>query len=213
MSQSAIARAEAGHFDSLSLRTLRRVTATLDIRLDFDARWRGGELDRLLDSRHAMIGAVATAQLVAAGWRTLQEVTYAIYRERGSIDVLGLKVDIAAAAILEIKSEVTSWEEAQRKFDEKVRLLPKITFEREGWRPRLIGRILVLDDTTTNRRRIHQVGPGVDQSYPARTREVRTWIKEPTGPLAGLWFLPSIHAQGRRQGAGGFHRVRKAKSG
>jgi hypothetical protein len=38
---------ERGHLDTLSLRTMRRVAAVLDVRLDLVARWRGGELDRL----------------------------------------------------------------------------------------------------------------------------------------------------------------------
>lgn len=185
--------------------------AALDVRLDLNARWRGGELDRLIDSRHAAIVTVCAACLVGWGWTALQEVTYAIYRERGSIDLLGLRQDIAAAAVMEIKSVVTSWEETQRRFDEKVRLLPKIVFERTGWRPRTVAKILVLDDSMSNRRRIAQLGAAVSQAYPARTREVTKWLREPSGALAGLWFLSVPHGPGLSERRGGPRRVRRQK--
>jgi hypothetical protein len=147
--------------------------------------------------------------LVAAGWEVMQEVTYAIYRERGSIDLLGLRADIATAAIMEIKSEITSWEETQRRFDEKVRLLSKIVYERVGWRPRIVGKLLVIDDSMTNRRRIDRFGAVIHQSYPARTREVRRWIELPDRPVSGIWFLSPSHARGISDGKGGPRRVRR----
>ena len=54
----------------------------------------------------------------------MQEVTFANYRERGSIDVLAVNEGERAVLITEVKSEITSWEETQRRFDVKVRLLP-----------------------------------------------------------------------------------------
>jgi hypothetical protein len=194
--------------DTISLRALRRITAAVDVRLDLDARWRGGELDRLIDSRHAAMAARAADYCAGCGWLTAQEVTYAFYGERGSIDLLGLRPDIAAAAVMEVKSEITSWEEAQRRFDQKVRLLPKIVFERHGWRPRTVGKILILDDTMTNRRRVAAAGATAGHSYPSRTRAVRRWLAETDGNLAGIWFLSSSTERGTRESRGGPHRIR-----
>src|SRR5688500_2077451 len=105
VSQSVIARAEAGHIDGLTLRTARRILAALDARADLNARWRGGELDRLLDSRHSEICAGTAEIVVRDGWATVQEVSYAIFPERGSIDLLGLRRSELIALIVEIKSE------------------------------------------------------------------------------------------------------------
>ncbi len=154
--------------------------AALDVRLDLNARWRGGELDRLIDSRHSSIVGTAANVLVDDSWAAFQEVTYAVYRERGSIDLLGLQEAVAAAVVMEIKSELTSWEETQRRFDEKVRLLPKIVMERVGWRPRVVGKVIVLDDSMTNRRRIALLGAAAAQAYPDRGREIRKWLRHPT---------------------------------
>ena len=186
--------------------------SAVDARLDLEARWRGGEIDRLIDARHAAIGAAATNVLIDDGWTTFQEVTYAIYGERGSIDLLGVKDAQALAVVMEIKSELTSWEETQRKFDEKIRLLPRIVNERLGWRPRVVGAVVVLDDTMTNRRRIASLGRAANQSCPARTREVRRWLREPSGPLRGIWFLSAIPARGGSDRQGGFHRVQAQRS-
>jgi hypothetical protein len=155
---------------------------------------------------------VAADVLIDDGWRTLQEVTYAVYRERGSIDLLGVKDEEAIAVAMEIKTELTSWEETQRKFDEKVRLLPRIVHERLGWRPRVVAAVIVLDDTMTNRRRIASLGPAADHEYPARTREVRRWLRQPSGPLRGIWFLSPIPARGLSDRRGGSHRVRRSRS-
>jgi transcriptional regulator with XRE-family HTH domain len=212
-SQSLIARAEAGHLDTLAVRMLRSILAALDARLELGPRWRGGDLDRLLDSRHSAAALPASNLLVASGWTSLQEVTYAVYGERGSIDVLGLREDVAAAFVGEVKSVITSWEETQRKFDEKVRLLPKIVHERFGWRPRIVARVLIVEGTPTNRRRIAALGATVDQLYPLRSREVRAWVGNPTGNVAGIWFVSPRTGGGISKGRGGNCRVRCPRNG
>lgn len=212
VSDSVVSRAEAGHVETLSLQTIRRILAAVDVRADLSARWRGGELDRLLDSRHTAIVTAASTELVSWRWLVLQEVTYAIYRERGSIDLLGLRPADAIALVTEVKSEVTSWEETQRRFDEKVRLLPKIVFDRVGWRPRVVGKVLILDGTMTNRRRVASLGAAAQQGYPARTVDVRRWIRQPIGPLAGIWFLSNPRPPAVSDGRGGSHRVRVPKT-
>jgi transcriptional regulator with XRE-family HTH domain len=177
VSQSVIARAEAGHFDQLPLRTTRRILTALEARVDLHLRSRGGELDRLMDVRHAEICS-SSAEIVARdGWDVLQEVTYSIFGERGSIDLLGMRRLEFIALIMEVKSEVTSWEEAQRRFDDKVRLLPRILHEREGWRPRTVGKVIVIDHTMTNRRRVAAAGVGTTLAFPARGREIRAWLR------------------------------------
>ena len=115
----------------------------------------------MLDARHAGLIGAAGDVLARDGWALLQEVTYSFNGERGSIDLTGLRPAERIVIIHEIKSEIYSWEETQRRFDQKVRLLPRIIFERFGWRPRLIAQVIVLDETMTNRRRIKLLGAAV----------------------------------------------------
>src|SRR3990172_9255596 len=66
VSQSAVSRLETGHLDELSLSTIRRIAAALEITVDFAPRWRGGELARLLDEGHAQLVGGAGPDLAAA---------------------------------------------------------------------------------------------------------------------------------------------------
>src|SRR3712207_7778841 len=52
----------SGHISTLSLDVIRRLAGVLEARAVIDLRWRGGELDRLVDELHARLGTlVATA--------------------------------------------------------------------------------------------------------------------------------------------------------
>ena len=80
VSRSFVSLIERGHLDRVSLATLRRVAAVLDIRIDLIARWRGGELDRLLNAGHSAVHeSVARFFLGLPDWMLAPEVTFAIW--------------------------------------------------------------------------------------------------------------------------------------
>ena len=193
VSQSTASRAERGHLGSLSVDTARRLFAAVDARAEMDVRWRGGEVDRLIDQDHAALVAKAGGLVAGWGWTVLTEVTFSVYGERGSIDLLAVREAGRVAAIFEMKATLASWEETQRRFDVKVRLLPRILFERAGWRPAVVGRFLVFEEDVTSRRRIGRLRGLVDQPFPASSREVRAWLRNPRGQAAGVWFLSVSH--------------------
>jgi transcriptional regulator with XRE-family HTH domain len=209
VSQSEVSRAERGHLENVSPANLRGILGALDARLTFDVRWRGGELDRVVDARHALLVARASDVVASHEWQVLQEVTYAVYGERGSIDLVGVREHGRVAVVMEIKGDLVSWEETQRRFDIKIRLLPGILQARLGWRPRVVGAVIVLDESMTNRRRVDALGRAATQVYPAGGREVRKWLKQPDGPLRGLWFLSPSRLENGSERRGGSHRVRR----
>jgi transcriptional regulator with XRE-family HTH domain len=53
VSPSTVSRIERGHFGSVSLDAVRAVAKVLEIRVDLVARWKAGDLDRLLNARHS----------------------------------------------------------------------------------------------------------------------------------------------------------------
>jgi transcriptional regulator with XRE-family HTH domain len=53
LSPAAISRLERGRVDATTLAVLRRVFGAMDARIDLVPRWHGGDLDRLVDARHA----------------------------------------------------------------------------------------------------------------------------------------------------------------
>src|SRR5512146_465210 len=73
VSQQLISRIERGHLKGISLDTIRRVFAALEADAVVTIRWRGGQLDRLLDERHADITGRIAALLRRHGWQVLTE--------------------------------------------------------------------------------------------------------------------------------------------
>ena len=154
VSQQLISKIERGRSSRVSSATLRRVFAAVDADVVTYVRWRGGELDRLLDEGHAsIVGSIATL-LRRRGWQVLTEVTFSDYGERGSVDVLAWHPATRTLLVVEVKTEITSAEE----------LLPPPRYEgsarpedRHGpvWAAACAnGSPLVVGDMEANRRRI-----------------------------------------------------------
>jgi transcriptional regulator with XRE-family HTH domain len=196
-SQALVSSVERGHGGATTVDTLRLLFGAVDARLLLEPRWRGAELDRLLDSEHAAISVSLAARLEAAGWAALVEVTYAVGSERGSIDVLGVDAARRAALVCEVKTDIPSAEATGRKVDEKRRLAPAIVRSRLGWTPDSVGAVLVLPEST--RLRDILVGPAaiLTRMFPIDARGVSAWLREPIGPLAATLFLRNITARTR----------------
>lgn len=190
VTQSTISLLERGRVDGLSVRAIRSVFRAVDADVTVLVRWRGGDLDRLLDERHARLGGAFSTWMIEKGWEMASEVTFSIYGERGAIDVLCWHPRTELLLVVELKTELASVEETLRRHDVKVRLAARIAAERFGWRSRSVGRLLVLADDRTSRRRVARHDGILGRAYPARSAEVRRWVGRPAGPMAGLLFLP-----------------------
>jgi transcriptional regulator with XRE-family HTH domain len=150
--QDVISRIERGRIDTMSLRRLRAVLAEFDAELGVFVRWRGGELDRVLDARHAAIVEHTLERLHAAAWVAQPEVSFSRYGERGSIDALAWHARSQTLLVVEVKTELTSIEETLRRHDAKARLAADIARERFEWRAQRVARLLVLPEHRTARR-------------------------------------------------------------
>jgi len=204
---------ERGHFGSVALRTLRRVFEVVDSRLELLVSWRGGGLDRLLDEAHLALVSRRASTLSGMGWIVALEATYSVYGERGSIDVFAASAKDRAVLVEEIKSDLTSIEELGRKTDEKVRLArQRLCRERFGFDPVAVGRVLVLPDTDATRQKVARLAPTLDVLFPARTREVRAWLRKPVGDISGIVFVSNINRGGATGDQRGRTRVRRPKS-
>ncbi|MBA3876210.1 MAG: hypothetical protein C0498_04610 [Anaerolinea sp.] len=212
LSQSLVSLIERGHIEAVAVGKLEAVLRALDADLVLLARWRGGDLDRLLDEAHARLVGVAVELLTAAGWAVEVEVTYAVDFEQGSIDILAWHSGSAALLAVEVKSELVSVEETLRRHDAKARLAARIAVERFGWRGRTVARLLVLPEGTTPRRRVARHDAVLARAYPLRSIDARAWLSAPTTAQGSLVFLPSPpsnRARGR-SGSPTRKRVRRA---
>jgi transcriptional regulator with XRE-family HTH domain len=211
VSQTLISAIERGHGDRAAVRTLLRITAALDARLVMQLRWRGGDLERLLDADHAALSARMAALLTGLDWQVRVEVTYATYRASGSIDILAWHPSTRTLLVIEVKTEITSAEGTLRKLDEKGRLAAAMARERFGWDAAVVARLLVVEEASTARRRIEAHSAIFDAALPTAGRDIRRWLRGPVGSIAGRYFLSASTGTTGIQRRGGRHRVRASR--
>jgi transcriptional regulator with XRE-family HTH domain len=189
VSQGVISLVERGHLERVSLANLRSIAHALDAAFFVQLRWRGGDLDRLADEGHAALLGAVTKMLSSSGWSVRVELSYSVYGERGSIDVLAWHLATATLLVVEVKTALMSVEETLRKHDEKARLAPRIAAQEIGWRSMTVARLLVLPDLATPRRRVARHETVIGTTYWLRGRQLRQWLVAPSGPMGGLLFL------------------------
>ena len=211
LSQGAVSLVERGHLDRLPIRRVRRLFAVFDAEVVLVVRWRGGEIDRLLDKAHAALGSVVTSHLTALGWELQPEVSYSVYGERGSIDLLGWHARSRALLVIELKTEITSVEETLRRHDAKVRLAPAIAVSRFGWEARSTSRLLALPADRTSRRQIARHEALFARTYALRTVAVRRWLVAPVGSMTGIAFVSDTAGQRAGQPAKAPRRIQTIK--
>lgn len=180
---------ESGRAAELRIGDVERCFAALDARLDVRAWYHGAAADRLLDEGHAVLVGAKQVLVARYGWQPHPEVTFSEFGERGSIDLLAWHPARRALLVDEMKTELGSVEGTLRPFDAKCRLAIKVAGERFGWRPVVVGRMLVLPDDRTVRRTVERHADVLFGALPAHSRALRSWIARPEGNIAGIWFL------------------------
>jgi transcriptional regulator with XRE-family HTH domain len=210
VSDATVSLIELGRLEGVTVRAVRRVAASVGVSLPFVPRWRGPELARLLDEDHARMVAALTALLASRGWVVKPEYTFSVFGERGSIDILGWHPISRALLVIEVKTDLPDLQDLLSTIDRKGRLARSLARDL-GWMPEWVGQVLVVPDETWARNVVSAYRPLFDAALPARTLEVRRWIRrtESTpGDLRGIWFLNSS-TSGRSRKRGGTFRVRK----
>lgn len=184
-----VKRVEAGAAGSVRLDRIRSLYEAVDGRARTTGWWNGAAGDRLLDERHAAIVEIVVRLFRERGWQVHVELSFAEFGERGSIDVFAAHPGRAAVAVCEVKSVIGSLEETNRTLDVKVRLAPTIAFKSVGWRPSVVGRLLIVPRDMTLRRSIERHAATMDAIYPGRSREARAWLRDPAASLSAIWFV------------------------
>lgn len=201
VSPATVSRVEHGRFNRMSVRVLRRLFEALDARIDLVPRWQGADLDRLLDARHAGITERLVRRLTALpDWIVEPEVTFAIFGERGSIDILAWHPGRRALLVIEVKGAIGDVGGLVRQVDRYRRLARDIARKR-GWSPLFVGVWVVVADGRTARRRMAEHRATLKRAFPADGHEMERWVHRPDRDLSGLSFVPIPHAvtTGRRR--------------
>jgi len=211
----------------MSLQMIRAIGTACGLRVELLARWRGGELDRLLAGSHE---AVSRWLAGFAGWEFAPEVSYSIGGERGVVDVLGWHPETRSLLVLELKTQVIDVGDLMSAMDRRRRLATRMAIER-GWlggdtvrglgggkrgsavdgsgagsgtRPTVSVWVLVAEGST-NRRRVRAHESVLRRAFPEDRQRLAEWLRDPLAPAQG--------ADGHHAGATGAARARSGLSG
>jgi transcriptional regulator with XRE-family HTH domain len=194
VSPATISRLERGHPGLLTVDTVRRVASALDIRVDLVPRWRAGDLDRLLNAKHSQLHELVARWFAKElpTWVLAPEVSYAIYGERGVIDIVAWHPGRRAILVIELKTDVVDVNQLIGKVGEKARLIRQIVRDR-GWDPLTVSTWVIVASGRTNRARLAAHQAVLRAAFPADGRGMRRWLADPAGSVAALslWTEPA----------------------
>lgn len=211
VSASLLSLLERGHADALSVRGIRRICATLDIRLGWDAGYRGAELGRLRDADHARLAEWLTGQFEMSGWIVIPEASFNHFGERGRVDLLGYHPRTQTVVVVEVKTVIAEIQDLLGKLHVKHRVAPTIA-RSLGWPALRVIPFLVVTETTTNRRRL-AAHARLFARFALRGKGAAAWIRHPDSAPSGLLLvakLPDRNGVGARRA--GRQRVRLKES-
>lgn len=184
--RTSVSRLERGSIDGLTLRAIRQICAALEIRLDIQLRWRGGDLDRLLNARHAAMAEAMAATMARSGrWIVRPEVSFSIWGERGVIDFVAWHPVRRALLLIELKTELVDIGDLMATCDRRRRLAPQIGRDL-GWNPAVIGTWVALSNVSMNSRRIRDHATVLRAAFPAEGRAMARWLRDPQGSISCL---------------------------
>jgi len=128
-----VSRAEHGRLDDLPLSALRRQARVLEIRLELLPRTSGADLDRLINAGEVALAEEVIRRLRAVGgWIVRPEVSFAIYGERGVVDLLAWHAATATLLVIELKTAIVDVGELLATLDRKSRLARQVAAPRDG---------------------------------------------------------------------------------
>ena len=200
VSRRAVSMLERGQLDALRVGCVEAIAVALGARFDARLFWNGPELDRLLDARHAALGASVKRRLERWGWLVRVEVSYSRYGERGRIDLLALHPPTGTLLVIEIKTELVDVQALLGSLDAKSRLAREVA-RQLGWEARAIVPAIVFAEDRTTRNRLERVAVLFDR-YSVRGRAATSWVRKPVGVPSGLlWFTAGADVAGRPSAA------------
>ncbi len=225
VSQSSVSRIERGHLGSFSLDTLRAVAAAVEATLGVGIRWRGGEVDRVVNARHSAMAERLVAYLEAVGgWQWAAETSFSAWGERGVIDLLAWHAGRCCLLVIELKTELVDPAALLAQVGRYRRLAPAMARER-GWGTELprtlrntvaptgavssarsvasgravgsgdVACCVVVADTSSNRARLARHRALLRGTFPVDGRTMAGWVADPREPVMGLSFLREMHGQ------------------
>jgi len=175
----------------MTLETLRRCLAVLEIRLDLNPRWRGADMDRFLDRGHAAAQAGWAALLRRLGWVVWVERSFSRFGERGRIDLFGWHPATRVALIIELKTELADAQGLFGTLDVRTRLAATVAQELGLGRPTRAVPMIVFTESMTTRRRVARL-ESLFTSFDVRGKRALSWLRDPRATAGGLMIFSNV---------------------
>jgi hypothetical protein len=120
------------------------------------------------------------------------EVSFAIYGERGIIDLLAWHESTSSLAVIELKTAIVDVDELIGTLDRKRRLAAQIAASR-GWAAGSVSAWLIVGDSSTNRRRVADHRTLLTSALPRDGRSLAPLFLHPErGPGSGIAFWSNL---------------------
>jgi transcriptional regulator with XRE-family HTH domain len=198
VSRELVSRIERGDISAVPLRSIERIAEALGGTLDLRLHWRGEQLDRLLDAKHASLQDALARAVASGGWTAKVEFSFNHFGDRGRVDVLAFHEALRFLLVAEVKSAVGDLQETIGRLHVKSRLGGHLARE-AGWgRPDAVVPALVIGDSRAARRVVAR-HPAMFAAFPLRGRQAVAWVQQPTAgaPSGLLWFAtrPDSHRE------------------
>jgi len=198
VSRESVSRIERGQIGAVTIHTLGSVASALGASLNVELRWRGEQLDRLMDASHAALQETAVRQVRAIGWRSEVEVSFNWYGDRGRVDAVAFHEETGTLLIVEVKVRLGDVQDTLGKLDVKTRLGPQLA-RQLGWpQPSRVVPCLLVADGRSARRTVADHA-ALFARFNLRGRAARRWLADPTAeldPITGVLLferLPDSH--------------------
>lgn len=188
-SRDVVRRVENDLLAGLPVGTVDRLVTALGGTLAIEVRWRGAELDRLVDRKHARLATAAANRLQRLGWIVYAEVSFNHFGERGRCDLVAWDARTRTLLVVEVKSAFGNLQDILGRLDVKVRLGAEIAAGLGLPRPDRILGAFVVPDHGASRRVIHE-HEALFHRYGTRGRHAFAWLRRPGSSEASglLWF-------------------------
>jgi transcriptional regulator with XRE-family HTH domain len=185
VSRDAVSAIENGRVGSVRVGELEQVAGACGLRVRIELVAARGDLGRLGDGAHAHLVEAIARLLQENGW----EVALEAQTSRGSIDVLAFHPRGRMLLVVEVKTRLIDLQETLRSLG---RLAGDAlgASRRLGWHAAATSVLLVVGESSTQRRIVRLHRAIFAAAFPVRTREMRRWLAAPDVVVRGLMFLP-----------------------
>jgi transcriptional regulator with XRE-family HTH domain len=208
--RSVISQAEHGKIGRLQVDTIEAIVRAFGGWLDLRVRSMGDDLERLVNREHsALHERMARFLRRLSCWEFAPEVSFAIYGERGIIDILAFHRATRRLLVIELKTLLVDVQEIVGVIDRYRRVALQVAADR-GWRPVGVSVWLVVTPSRTNERRIAAHRTMLRTAFPLDGRAMRRWLRDPIGDVAAMSSPPDSARDGTGGGIVGRKRASKA---